>query len=327
MSLPTKLMALASASALFVPTIALAVVDTGSQSGNPFLHAIGWQTFENAGANNNSGISDNTPESNSTFDSSPVGGHAVVGGGGVYLTGIIGAGASILGHDGFGQNASNGFLNGDTFGQTPGGNQGLFIEDVPNAADGSLPGTRVGPFGQAGTSAWKFRLNGDQEFGDFSITNHSDFEFRLERLHYDARRGGANSPTDLDLIYLASGSSNLIRVSTGTEVPDLHVFSAINFASAPSVQNVTQSVAASFGVPTAVRLGPGETASFRFRWTNAATNFGEAQIDNLAVSGTFQDQNNGFASIDPVTFTQIPEPSRAMLVLFGFAAVGLRRKR
>ncbi|MEM7146897.1 MAG: PEP-CTERM sorting domain-containing protein [Verrucomicrobiota bacterium] len=329
MSLPTKLMALAFASALFFPAIALAVVDTGSQSGNPFLHAIGWQTFDNAGANNNSGISDNTPESNSTFDSSPVGGHAVVGGGGVYLTGIIGSGASVLGRQGFGQNTNNGFLNGDTFGQTPGGNQGLFIEDVPNAADGSLPGTRVGPFGGAGTSSWKFRTNGNQEFGDFSITNHSDFEFRLERLHYDARVGNDNSPQDLDLIYLAGGSSNLIRVSTGTEVPDLHVISDRDFSgtAGSSTQNVTASLAASFVQSTAVRLGPGQTASFRFRWTGSATDFAEAQIDNLAVSGTFQDQNNGFASIDPVAFTQIPEPSRAMLILVGLIAAGLRRRR
>ena len=37
---------------------ASAAVLPPSDGGNSFLHALGWQTFDNAGANNNSGISD-----------------------------------------------------------------------------------------------------------------------------------------------------------------------------------------------------------------------------------------------------------------------------
>jgi len=280
-------------------------VSAPSDGGNTFLHAIGWQTFSNAGANNSTGISDSTPDSNSTFDATPVGSNN----GGLYLTGTIGPGASILGRTGLGQSSDSSFLNGQTFGEAT-GNNGLNIVDV-TLADGSA-GARIGPQGQSGASSWRFQTNGNQEFGDFSITNESDFEFRLERIHYDARSVNANAPQDLDIIYLASGESNLIRVggfAPGTEVPDLHVISDIAFPSPesnPNVHNVSASVAASFVEPTAVRLGPGETASFRFRWTNSITDFAQSQIDNLAISGTFQDQNNGFASINPVDVLATP---------------------
>jgi len=279
-------------------------------------HLIGWQTFDNATAgNNNSGILDDTPDTNSTFDATPVGGNLS----GSYLSGSIGANASNLGRAGLGQTTSNVFLNGNNFGSDK------LIEDY-TLADGSA-GTRIGPNGGAGTSAWKFQTNGNQEFGDFSITNHSDYFFRLEAIHYDARRGAANSPQDLDVIYLASGASNLLRADNGMELNDLTVLSDINFASAPSVQNVSQSLPAALGVPTALRLMPGDTASFRFRWTNSATAFAQSQIDNLALSGTFLDQNNSFAEIDPLAVTAIPEPGSASVILIGMALLALRRKR
>jgi len=301
-------------------SFAHAQVTGSSNGGNNLLHAIGWQTFENAGGNNNSGISDSTPDSNSTFDTTPVGSNN----GGLYLTGIIGAGASNLGRAGFGQTTNNGFLNGPTFGDSAVPN-GINITDV-TLADGT-PGSRIGPQGGSGTSAWKFRTNGNQEFGDFSITNHSDFAFRLERIHFDGRAGGANSPTNMDIIYLAGGSSNLIRVSTGTEVPDLHQITSTSFATQPSVQNISASLATSFTTPTAVRLASGDTASFRIRWTNSGNDFGESQIDNLALSGTFQDQNNGFALIDPLAVTAIPEPASGTVLLIGLTIFALRRKR
>lgn len=299
-------------------SLANAQVTGSSNGGNNLLHAIGWQTFENAGANNNSGISDSTPDSNSTFDATPFGGNS----NGLYLTGIIGAGASNLGQAGYGQTTNNGFLNGPTFGDSAVPN-GINITDV-TLANGSA-GTRIGPNGGSGTSAWKFRTNGTQEFGDFSITNHSDYAFRLERIHYDARRGGANSPSNLDVIYLASGNSNLLRADNGNEIQDLAVINASSFATAPSVQNISTSLAAAFN--TAVRLNPGDSASFRFRWTASGTDFGESQIDNLALSGTFQDQNNGFASINPLTVTAVPEPASGSILLIGLSMVALRRKR
>ncbi len=283
---------------LFATESALAVVQPPSDGGNPFLHAIGWQTFENANPSatfpNNTGITDDTPDSNSTYDATPTGSNN----GGLYLTGSIGPNASNSGWDGYGQSTNSQFLNGPTFGAGT-GSGGLNIVDV-TLADGS-PGTRINPFasppnGNVGSS-WKFSsINSpNQLLGDFSVTNESDFYFRLERIHFDARAlGAATSPDTLELRYLAS-PGQLINVSTGTEVQDQRVFYN-NTWSETGTENVSQSLAAV--IDSAVRIAPGEKASFRFLWSGNTGN-GEAQIDNLAFSGTFQDQNNSFASIDP----------------------------
>lgn len=299
---------------------ASAVVLAGSNNGNANLHAIAWQTFENAGANNNSGVNDSTPDSNSTFDSTPMGSHQ----GGYYLVGGLGASSgSTLGRAGFGQVTANNFLQGPTIGDSV-ANNGLNILDIPDAGVDGLsgtPGTQQNTQGSSGSS-WKFQTNGNQEFGDFSITNVSDFSFRLERVHFDARAGAANSPNDLDFIYLAGGNSNLTRADNGNEIGDLAVVNATTFATVPSVQNLSVSLAARFG--SGVRLAPGDSATFRFRWTSSNTDFAQSQIDNLGFSGTFQDQNNGFASIDPAAV--VPEPSGFFLLTLS-AGLGLIRRR
>ena len=291
-----------------------------SDGGNAFLHALGWQTFDNAGANNNSGISDTTPNSNSTFDATPVGSNHD----GFYLTGAIGAGASVLGRDGYGQSTTKTFLQGPTFGDSP-ANNGMNIVDVPNA-DGTTPGTRQNVQGVSGSS-WKFRGNegNNSLHGDFSITNQSDYAFRLERIHYDARAGNSNSPKELEIIYLAGGDSNLTRADNGNELNDLTVLSDIAFGTQPSVQNVSQSLPGALAVPTALRLAPGDSASFRFRWSNFGGGFAESQIDNLAFSGTFQDQNNGYVSVDPVT--AVPEPTALSLLALGAVIMAIQRRR
>jgi hypothetical protein len=91
------------------------------------------------------------------------------------------------------------------------------------------PGTRQNMQG-ATSSAWKFQTNGNQEFGDVSVTNVSVFTFRLQTVHYDARRGATNSPMNLDLIYLATGS-NLVRSDNGVEIADNAIVEAISFGS------------------------------------------------------------------------------------------------
>lgn len=291
-----------------------ATVMSPSNGGNSLLHAIGWQTFDPVTAGNNgSGIGDTTPDSNSTFDATPMGSFSAVTGGGQYLTGTIGSGASVLGRPGFGQTTNTSFLNDSTFGNNTVA-PGLSIVDVP-LADGTA-GTQIG------TSAWKFRGNGNQELGDFSITNNSSYPFRLERIHFDARAGAANSPKTLELLYLAGGNSDLQNVALMGEVTDLKVLATANFATQPSEQNISASL--SSVLSSATRLDPGATASFRFRWSNLGTDFAESQIDNLALSGTFLDPNNSFAPIDPVA---VPEPSGFLLLALGaFALLQARRQ-
>ena len=314
----------AFATFLCLSQTASAVVLAGSNNGNDYLHAIAWQTFENAGANNNSGISDSTPDSNSTFDSTPVGTNS----NGFYLIGGLGsASASTLGRSGLGLSTDSSFLQGSTIGAGT-GSGGLNIVDIPDAGTDGLsgtPGTAQNSQGSSGSS-WKFQTNGNQEFGDFSITNTSDFAFRLERVHFDARSANANAPKTLDFIYL-NGTSNLRRADNGNEIADLSVVNTIQFPSGESnvsIHNASVSLAARYN--TGVRLGPGDSATFRFRWTNQGGNFAQAQIDNLGLSGTFQDQNNGFALIDPAAVA-VPEPSSAILLTLG-VGIGLgRRKR
>lgn len=251
-------------------------------------HVIGWQTFENKTAgNNNSGIKDNSPDTNSTYDATPRGSSS----GNHYLTGAIGADASNSGFGGMGQSTDKSFLNGNTFGDE------LTITDY-TLADGS-PGERIGPNGGSGASSWKFsqQNNASQLKGDFSVTNHSDYHFKLEKIHFDARSlANATSPTTLEVRYLAS-PGKLVSVSSGTEVMDQKMFYA-NTWSEKGVVNVSQSIAAK--INSAARIPPGEKATFRFIWSNASGN-GQAQIDNLAFSGVFQDPNNNYAEIDPVT--------------------------
>jgi hypothetical protein len=299
-----------------------AAVLSGSNNGNSLLQAIAWQTFENSGDNNNSGISDSTPDNNSTYDSTPVGSNN----GGFYLVGGLGgaSGSSLL-RQGYGQATSSSFLQGPSIGNSV-ANGGLNIVDIPDAGVDGLsgtPGTRQNLQGNSGSS-WKFRTNGNQEFGDFSITNASDYSFRLERVHFDARVGGANSPNTLDFVYLSAGISNLVRADNGNEVGNLSSFgSSTTFGSAPGTINKSTSLANALG--TAVRLAPGDSAVFRFRWTNSGTDSGESQLDNIGFSGTFQDQNNGFALIDPAAVV-VPEPSSVLLLTIAMSGLLIRQR-
>lgn len=258
-------------------------------------HVIGWQTFEpSVAGNNNSGILDDAPDTNSTFDATPVGGSS----GNAYLTGSIGLNASNSAWDGLGQASNNDFLNDPTFGES------LVISNFTLA--NGLAGTRIGPFGNpapngvenGGTSSWKFAQadTPNQLRGDFSITNHSDYAFELEHIHFDARglANPATSPNTLELRYLAT-PGELIKASDSLEVDDLQVLFSNTWAE-KGVINISQSISESVG--SVARISPGQKAAFRFTWSGNA-GAGQAQIDNVAFSGTFRDQNGGFALIDP----------------------------
>lgn len=280
-------------------------------------HLIGWQTFKNGtDGNNNSGVQDDTPDTNSTYDATPVGSNK----GGFYLTGSIGANASADGFKGLGQATNFSFLNGNDFGYVE------LITDWP-LADG-LPGARIGPFNNpapngeenGGTSSWKFGnnaalTNGNQVKGDFSITNHSDYYFRLETIHFDPRALGSDTGSNqLDLVYLAE-EGELIKLSNGSEVADLTTFRTTVWT-----ERDTRNISLSVGKITQAQtfIAPGESAVFRFLWSGE-TGGGQSQIDNLAFQGTFFETAALTTIIDPVAGGEGPASTTITDIAYSFA--------
>jgi len=280
---------------------------------------IGWQTFSNCGVNNDSGVCDTTPESNSTYDMTPGG---AIGPDNTYLTGEIGLEASSAGRRGRGQQTNNGFLNGAGFGNEV-ADASRLIENI-TLADGS-PGMRIGPFGSAmqgapdGTSAWKFSTSGNERTGDIRVTNESSFYFRLQFIHFDARVGNANSPQNLEIRYLAGDGTAfdnaLTRLDTGTELVDLNNVYNTNYGPGPTVANVSHSLGGAIG--TQAFLAPGQSAGFRFVWSNFLTNGAESQLDNLAIEGQF------FLDANLTTEIAVPEPTTAVAMPFAIGLLGL----
>lgn len=287
-------------------------------SGNALL---GWQTFDTTtpGAAN-SGIDDTTPDTNSTFDATPVGS---ISPSGHYLTGAIGPSASGTGRNGFGENSNNTFLNGQTFGGNDLMNEAAESVFAWTLADGS-PGAQIGGQGTAEASSWKFANSNNQRLGDFSITNHSDYYFRLEFIHFDARVGNANSPDDLDIIYLAT-PGNLIRKQTGLEVVDLAgVYNTenaalVDFGTAPATINISRGVGEALS--SQVFIAPGDSAAFRFRWTGQVNDTAESQIDNLAFEGTFFETADLLNVVDPVSVAEANVPVMPWLLQWVMAGV------
>ena len=279
---------------------------------------IGWQTFSNCGGNNNSGICDTTPESNSTFDATPFGS---IGPANTYLTGAIGTNASSAGRRGRGQQTNNGFLNGPGFGNESADSSRL-IENI-TLSDGT-PGTRIGPQGGGGTSAWKFSTSSNERTGDIRITNESDYYFRLQLIHFDARVGNSNSPQNLEIKYLAGDGTALDnalqRFDNGNELVDLNNVYNNDFGPGSAAFNVSLALGGVTG--TQVYVAPGQSAGFRFVWTDFVTTGAESQLDNIAFEGQFFETASLLAEIDP---SVVPEPGTA--TLFGLGLMGLAAVR
>lgn len=279
---------------------------------------IGWQTFSNCGGTNNSGICDTTPESNSTFDATPVGS---IGGANTYLTGAIGTNASAVGRRGRGQQTNNGFLNGPGFGNES-ANSSRLIENI-TLADGSA-GARIGPQGGAGTSAWKFSTSSNERTGDVRITNESDYFFRLQFIHFDARVGNSNSPQNLEIRYLSGDGTafdnGLTRLDSGNELVNLNTVYNNNFGPGTVTANVSHSLGGAIG--TQAYLAPGQSAAFRLVWSAFLTSGAESQIDNLAFEGQFFETASLVNELNPITI--VPEPRTAMLLTLGLMGLALR---
>ena len=288
---------------------------------------LGWQVYTNAGGNNNSGISDATPDSNSTYDATPFG---TIGTGNTYLNGVIGPGASDGGRKGRGQQTNKAFLNGPEFGDDTG--NGVPIVDV-TLANGD-PGQRIGANGTTpagapnGTSSWKFSTSTNERQGDFRITNNSDYFFKLEFIHFDARVGNANSPDTLQIIYLAGDGTaydnKLTKKTTGAELVDNVSVYNETYAGFGASGTQNKSVNVGAAVSSQVYVAPGDSFGFRFIWSGQVTAGAESQLDNLAVEGYFATTAGLGTPINPA---QVPEPTTAILVGLGLLGLGVAGKR
>lgn len=312
----------------------LCVLLTFAQSGSAEDSFVGFQTFSNCGANNNSGVCGTNAQSNSTYDSSPVGS---IGPGDLYLTAALGVDASSVGRKGRGQNQNNGFLNGAGFGNES-GDSGRLIVNI-TLSDGS-PGERIGAFGTSpqgapnGTSSWKFSTSVNERTGDIRVTNHSDYYFRLQFINFDARVGNANAPTNLEIKYLAGDGTAfdnaLTRKDTGAELVDLNNVYNNDFGAGPVVSNVSLSLGGVTG--TQVYLPPGQSAGFRFVWTASATNGAESQLDNIAFQGQFFETAALAVEVNPAAVTPVPGLGGALAwllssILLGFGMLKARQLR
>lgn len=183
-------------------------------------------------------------------------------------------------------------------------------------------GDRIGPYGTNSTQAWQFKKNATLDdagndqglMGDFSVTNNSDYYFRLEHIHFDARAGNNTcnqnnrAPFFLDVTYLRD-SSNLINKTAGQELDANKSITTVNWGQCfvgdgstgpgKSVENISASV--SSAIEAQAYLAPGDTAAFRFKFNTEGTYgpFGVAQIDNIAFEGSFFETAELVSTINP----------------------------
>ena len=292
-----------------VGLLVLGTVAQGLLASEPaFAAFIGWQTFSTCSNGNSSGICDDTPESNSTYDETPLGD---IGSASTYLTGVIGQEASLEGQRGRGQNEYNQMLNGDGFGDQDADSTRLITEIT--LADGT-PGQRIGAYGTNptgapnGTSVWKFSTNSDGRTGDVRITNESDYYFRVDFIHFDARVGRENSPKNLEIQYLSGDGTvydnALTRKDTGVETVDLYSIYNHDFGLGPGTFDVSHDLGGATG--TQVFLAPDASLAFRLLWTDFRNAYAESQLDNIAVEGRFFRTADLLVEVDPVSATLEP---------------------
>ena len=82
-------------------------------------------------------------------------------------------------------------------------------------------------------------------------------------------------------------------------------------------------------IGTQAYLAPGESAGFRFVWTDFATSGAESQLDNIAFEGQFFETAALLVEVDPAAVTAVPGPAAGLAWLLGalLAGVGFRELR
>ncbi len=301
-------------STLVFGTLAIASISFAG-TGNAL---IGWHKFEQTvSGNNNGGVQMNYATYNAVVaqDGSLLPGSTFLNG---KVGSLAGNTSNGLGFKGIG------ITNSTTIGQND-----------SNFGGGSLGnGEAITNWGDAptGANAWKFgnavsNSSGAQLKGDIRIVNATtDKYFRIEFMHFDARgRATENSPNELKVNYIGGNTafpSNVVRKDNGNELTSgntIHTetWTVPNSSSVEVARDISISLAAKVG--SQVYIAPGDAASFRFVWGyNGLTPANaQAQLDNIALEGTFFD--------DAALTTQsiiVPEPSTYAL-LIGLAVLGL----
>ena len=174
-------------------------------------------------------------------------------------------------------------------------------------------GTGTSTFGQSG--AWfdgsyaKFGNSGNQQQLDIRITNNTGNDAILNNISFDIRKqpGNAN-PTDFQLLYLATGNSDLRKgasVAEGSEMANLAGLGSDDING--GINNYSEWIGAN--IEGTAWIADGGYANFRLK-INTGNAAAGSQLDNFALS-----------------MDVIPEPATVgLLGLFGGAMAFVRKR-
>jgi hypothetical protein len=302
----------------------------GLLSVNTSASLIGFTTFDKPGSG--SGVTDNFADVNTTDNSVHGSSYSKSASAGSYtnswLTANIGYWSSGTGNKA-GGNPSDSVLNDDSFGD-------------PSKAPIS---NYTSSYNSSGSKQIKF-YNGKLKV-DFAVNNHSDYVFRVEKLHYDVHVGNANSANDLQVVYLSAGprsgqdfnltGGEWINKSLGTEFVNLKLvrqetdlpIGELDRTVCLSCQDGAVGSSGGIqigGVNTKSYIPSGEGAAFRFILSkDDGTVSGPTYIDNLAFEGSFWTDETFSEQVFP-NVAPIPLPSALLLFLSGISGLIVRKK-
>ena len=174
-------------------------------------------------------------------------------------------------------------------------------------------GTGTSTFGQSG--AWfdgsyaKFGNSGNQQQLDIRITNNTGNDAKLTNISFDIRKPNGNAnPTDFQLLYLATGNSDLRKGASfaeGSEMANLAGLGSDDING--GINNYSESVGGN--INGTAWIADGGYANFRLK-INTGNAAAGSQLDNFALS-----------------MDVIPEPATiGLLGVFG-GAMAFARKR
>ena len=174
-------------------------------------------------------------------------------------------------------------------------------------------GTGTSTFGQSG--AWfdgsyvKFGNSGNQQQLDIRITNNTGNDAKLTNISFDIRKQNGNAnPTDFQLLYLATGNSDLRKgasFAAGSEMANLAGLGSDDING--GINNYSESIGGN--INGTAWIADGGYANFRLK-INTGNAAAASQLDNFVLS-----------------MDVIPEPATiGLLGVFG-GAMAFARKR